>query len=416
MPSSRRSSISVLAAVAVLFGACSSGGGGGGPASDAPTGAAASAAAVGAVQSPASILRANLTTLLHEHVFLTGATTATAIAGEDTAPAAAVLDANSVALSNVIGAVYGPSGAARFLDLWRGHIGLLVGFARASAAADTAAAAAAKEGLSTYQQDMAVFLNTANPNLAEAAMLEDQKSYLAGMQSAITAQVKGDPQAPAKLKAAADHMPRTAAVLVAGIAKNHPGMFEGRVDGSAATLRSAFAAKLQEQAYLSWITAGVIAVKGDTSTAGTREENTREAVAALDESTVGLANMIGSAYGDEAAEGFLELWQAQTDSYVAYARARATGDTTGAQAAVNTLAAEPAKLGAFLAAANPNFDQATLAIEFGAQSRALLTAIDAQAAGAPSRFGAIHVVAGRTPQMADRLSTGIVTQFPALFS
>lgn len=405
MPRSRRSVPAFLVAAAVLLGGCSDGGESA-PEAEAPPSAAASLASVGAVQSAASILRANLTTLLQEHVFLTGATTAAVVGGQDTAPASAVLDANSVKLSYVIGAVYGEAGAAQFLDLWRRHIGLLVDFARASAAADEAGITAAKDGLVAYQDEVAVFLNTVNPNLAKAAMAADQKSYLGGLQAAITAQGKGDAAAPGKLKTAAEHMPRTAAVLVAGITKNHPGMFAGRVDGSAATLRSVLTAKLQEHTYLSWITAGVIAAGGDA----------KASVAAVDENSVELANIIGTAYGDEAASTFLELWRVQVVSYVDYARARAGGDTTGAPAAAGRLAGEPAKVAAFLHAANPYLDQAALTADLAAHSRSLLAAIDAQALGAPSRFADIQAAASRAPGMAVRLSTGIATQFPARFS
>ncbi|MGH9157933.1 MAG: hypothetical protein ACRD1K_19335 [Acidimicrobiales bacterium] len=405
MPSPGRTFSACLAAAAVLLGACSDGGGGAPEATAQPT-AAASLAAVGAVQSSVSILRANLTALLQEHVFLTGATTATLIAGQDPAPAAAVLDANSVALSNVIGAVYGEAGAQQFLDLWRRHIGLLVDFARASAANDEAGIAAAKAGLETYREDVATFLNTINPNLARDAMVEDQKSYLGGLQSAIGAQAEQDPMAAAKLQTAAEHMPRTAAVLVAGIAKNHPGVFAGRFDGSAATLRSLLLAKLQEHVYLSSIAAGTILAQGES----------KEPVATVDANSVELANVIGSQYGDEAARQFLAIWRGHVASLLDYARARAVGDNAGAQAAATELSAGSGRFGAFLHAANPRLDQAALTTDLISQVRALLTAIDTQAAGSPSRFANLHAVAGRARAMAERLSTGIASQFPARFS
>lgn len=405
MPSPRRRTVfALLAAAAVLLGACSDGDSS--PAAEAPPSAAAVTAAAGAVQSPASILRANLTSLLQEHVYLTGATTATVVAGQDPSSAAAVVDTNSVALSNVIGSVYGLPTAEQFLGLWRRHIALLVEFARSSAAVDEPALAAAKAALEAYKQEMAVFLNTTNPNLAEEAMVEDQDTYLSGLQSVVTAQVEAAPTAPVKLKTAAEHMPRMAAVLVAGITKDHPDMFQGTFDGSAATLRSVFAANLQEHAYLSWFTAGVVAAGGDS----------KDAVAAVDENSVELANVLGSAYGDEAASGFLELWRAQVSSYVDYAQARAAGDAAGAQAAASRLADEPAKVGAFLHAANSRFDQATLTAELTAHSRSLLAAIDSLVSAGPTRFADIHAVAGRTPGMATRLSTGIASQFPSRFS
>ena len=403
MPIPRR--VAGLALAAGLLGACTSGGGDAAPEAPAGPSRAEQADAAAAVQSAASILRANLTSVLQQHVFLTGAVTATVVAGADPAPAAAELDANSVNLSRVVGAVAGGEAADRFLDLWRGHVGLLTGFAAASAAGDEAGVAAAKAGLDAYRDEMAGFLNAINPHLAKDTMADSQKAYLGAVQQAIAAQAEGDPAAAGKLKQAAENMPRMATLLVAGITKNAPGAFEGRFDGSAATLRSVLASKLQEHVYLSWMAAGTAAGGAD-----------KEAVATLDDNAVELANIVGSAYGDEAAGQFLGLWRSQVSAVVDYARARAGGDGTGAQAAAARVAAEPPRFAAFLGAANPRLDEAVLAADLGAHARALLAAIDSQAAGSPSRFADVRAAAGRTRDMAARLSTAIAAQFPDRFS
>jgi hypothetical protein len=73
-------------------------------------------------------LRAGLTNLLEEHVYLAGITTGTALAGRDLTPAAETLDTNSVALSEAIGSVYGDAAGEQFLSLWRDHIEMFVDY------------------------------------------------------------------------------------------------------------------------------------------------------------------------------------------------------------------------------------------------------------------------------------------------
>src|SRR3546814_13964223 len=74
------------------------------------------------VETGAAELRAGLTSLLQEHVYLAGAAISTAVqaGGDMEAPAVVsavdTLDANSVALSEAISSVYGEEGGAQFLQ------------------------------------------------------------------------------------------------------------------------------------------------------------------------------------------------------------------------------------------------------------------------------------------------------------
>src|SRR5688572_22411553 len=86
------------------------------------------------VETPAAELRAGLTSLLQEHVYLAGAAISQAVAdgGDMAAPATTsaveTLDANSVALSEAVASVYGEDAGAQFLELWRKHIGFFVDY------------------------------------------------------------------------------------------------------------------------------------------------------------------------------------------------------------------------------------------------------------------------------------------------
>src|SRR3546814_1134626 len=96
------------------------------------------------VETGAAELRAGLTSLLQEHVYLAGAAISTAVqaGGDMEAPAVVsavdTLDANSVALSEAISSVYGEEGGAQFLELWRNHIGFFVEYTLGGATGDTA--------------------------------------------------------------------------------------------------------------------------------------------------------------------------------------------------------------------------------------------------------------------------------------
>jgi len=107
------------------------------------TGLAAGAGLSGDAMDDASTLRATLTALLQEHVYLASYavfTAYTAEGGVDSpafTAAAATLDANSVALSDAVASLAGEEKGAAFLDLWREHIGYFVDYAVADATGDT---------------------------------------------------------------------------------------------------------------------------------------------------------------------------------------------------------------------------------------------------------------------------------------
>lgn len=177
------------------------------------------------VDSPAAELRVGLTALLQEHVYLAGIATGTALAGGDLAPPAATLDANSVRLSEAIGSVYGKAAGETFLALWRKHIGFFVDYAMASAKGDDAAKEVARTGLDGYRQDFGAFISSANPNLSKKAVADALIPHIQTLFAAIDAQAAKDPAQFDKLAEAASHMPDTAEVLAAGIAKQFPKKF-----------------------------------------------------------------------------------------------------------------------------------------------------------------------------------------------
>jgi hypothetical protein len=185
------------------------------------------AAGAGGADTPAAGLRAGLTALLQEHVYLAGIATGTALGGGDLAAPAATLDKNSVALSEAIGSVYGDAAGKQFLDLWRKHIGFFVDYTTGVATKDQAKADGAKAALDGYRADFGAFLASANPNLTKEAVAEELKPHVQTLVDAIDAQAAKSPEAFDKLRTAASHMPMTADIIAGAIVKQFPDKFAG---------------------------------------------------------------------------------------------------------------------------------------------------------------------------------------------
>jgi hypothetical protein len=175
-----------------------------------------------AVKSTAATTRAVLTAQLEEHVYLAGIATGTALNKGPNSPefaaAAKALDANSVQLAETVGSVYGKAGGDQFLALWRKHIGFFVDYTVGAATKDAAKKAQAAKDLDGYRADFGAFIESATEGtLTKAAVAEELKPHVASLTAAIDAQAAKSPKQFELLKAAATHMPMTAAVLAGAI-------------------------------------------------------------------------------------------------------------------------------------------------------------------------------------------------------
>jgi hypothetical protein len=177
--------------------------------------------------TPAATLRAGLTALLQEHVYLAGVTTATALSGGDLKVPAAALDKNSVGLSDAIKSVYGQAAGDQFLALWRKHIGFFVDYTTGKATKDQAKVTKAQQDLDGYRADFDAFLTGANPNLPKGSVAQELIGHVQTLEAAIDAQAAKDMSQYDKLAVAATHMPMTADVLAGAIAKQFPEKFAG---------------------------------------------------------------------------------------------------------------------------------------------------------------------------------------------
>lgn len=185
----------------------------------------------GSADSSAAALRSTLNLLLREHVFLAAAATNAALGarGTEFKAAAAALDANSVALAQANGSVYGADAEAAFLPLWRKHIGFVVDYTVGVATNDTAKQEKAVNDLVAYSQEFGAFLNSASPSLPADAVAELVKGHILSLKAVIDAQAAED-QAKAftELRTAAAHMQMISDAHAEAIVKQFPDRFAAK--------------------------------------------------------------------------------------------------------------------------------------------------------------------------------------------
>lgn len=185
----------------------------------------AEAPAIDTVNSDGSNLRAQLTALLADHVYLAGAAINQALADggdlttEKVGAAVAALDENSVEVAALVGSAY-PDAEQPFLDSWRSHIPFFVNYTVAKATGDDAGVEQAISDLNGYAVSFGQLINSVVPELPAEAVQGELEMHAQSLIAAIDANIAGDPAYFDLLKEAASHMPMTAAALAGGIAQN----------------------------------------------------------------------------------------------------------------------------------------------------------------------------------------------------
>lgn len=362
----------------------------------------------------ASGLRADLTALLQEHVYLAGIAISTGVASgldsEAFTAAAGALGENTQGLADAIGAVYGEEAGDAFKGLWDTHIGFFVDYTKAAAADDAEARAKAVDDLGQYAKDFGAFLEGANPNLKADDVAAALAPHAESVFAAIDAAVAGDAGVFAKLREAASHMPDIAAVLSGAIAEQFPEKFAAADPPGLGQLRADLTGLLQEHVYL----AGIAITTG--LGAGLDSAEFTAAAGVLDANSQALAGAIGSVYGAQAGDAFKGLWDTHIGFFVDYTKAVAADDADGQSDAVEKLEQYAEDFGAFLEGANPNLPAAAVAEALGPHVATLTAAIDAAAGGETSVFSKLRAAAVHMPSIADTLAGAIAEQFPEKFA
>ncbi|NNE72901.1 MAG: hypothetical protein HKN26_04495 [Acidimicrobiales bacterium] len=360
----------------------------------------------------ASTLRAGLTSLLQEHLYLAAITLETAVdAGGDletpeVQAAIAVLDANSVDLANAVGSIAGDENGEAFLGLWREHIGFFVDYTLGRATGDDAKVEQAMADLTGYKQASAAFFEEITGGAVSAAQVEDVLApHAVTTFAAIDALVAGEAETFTLVRVAGQEMPGIATALSGAIVTALPDNFSGDVNSVPAETRAVLTSLLQEHVYLAGI-----ALEQAVEYGGDLEHPTVvAAVGALDENSVALSDVVASVAGDENGEAFLGLWREHIGFFVEYTLGRATGDDARADQARTDLDGYKQAAGAF-------FEEITagelpadaLVANLDGHTETVFATIDSLVAGDADIFANLRMAAMHMDGSANALATAIV--------
>lgn len=143
---------------------------------------------------------------------------------------------------------------------------------------------------------------------------------------------------------------------------------------------------------------------------------TDAAVKALDDNSVAIADMVGSVYGDDARNSFLQLWRDHIGYFVDYTKAKVAGDQAKMDKAIEELKGYTEDASSFFANANPNIDKAALKEGLTKHFNQVIAIVDAYAAKDYTKaFATENEAAHHIGMTADTLSAAIVKQFPEKF-
>jgi hypothetical protein len=354
----------------------------------------------------AAALRATLTSLLSDHVWLAGNALDTAVQkkGDLKDPqvvgAVKALDANSVALAEAIGSVY-PDAEKPFLASWRQHIGFFVNYTLGKATKDDKQVAKAEADLDAYRTSFGELINSVIPELPADAVAEELKPHVQSLYAAIDASVAGKADYQTKLSMAADHMAMTAEVLAGGIAKNKG--LDGDVDGTAATVRATLTSQLSAHVWLAGNALDTaVRHKGDL-----KDPQVVGAVKALDANSVALAKTVGSVYPD-GEKPFLASWRQHIGFFVNYTLGKATKNDKQVAKAKADLDAYRTSFGQLINSVIPELPADAVAEELVPHVNTLFAAIDADVAGKADYQTKLSKAADHMPMTAAILASGIV--------
>jgi hypothetical protein len=371
----------------------------------------------------AATLRAGLTGLLTEHVYLAALATGSALRGDTKGFEAYATALNGPSNSNTaditaaITSVYGAEVGRAFDGLWRseGHIPAVVAYTQGIAANDKAKADKAVADLLGYAKVFGTTLNSVNSNLPAAAVEEGVKMHITTLKTVIDAQKAGNqPLVYSSLRAAYGHMGEFAGTLAGATQAKFPDKIDGRADTKAATLRAGMTSLLREHVFL--------AASATGGALGGRAPQFEAAAASLNgpsnSNTSDIVAAITSVYGAEVGRAFDGLWRSEghIPAVVAYTQAIAANNQAGATKAVNDLLAYAKVFGTTLNSVNSNLPAAAVEDAIKMHATTLKAVIDAQKAGdAVATATTLRAAVGHMSDTAAVLADATVKMFPEKF-
>ena len=358
--------------------ACTSAGqpddGGGLRTGDPVVGAAAS-------QTPAAELQAGLTHLLVERVYVIAAAGRAGLSEPARMDAGEVLDANSQALAEVLGATY-PGARSPLLGALRSGDKAQLVHAAALASGDAAAVARARTALEQAAKDLPAVLQRLVPSMP-------MERVAVRLREDLEAQLTPQSDQPyTALRTAAGRAVDTASLLAAAVTADRS---LGTTSTRAATLRAELTALLTEHVLLVGALAQELAaLPGAAPGAGGR--GAAAAQAALDANARALSMTLGGAY-PAAAGPFLATW---TD-YLGRLETYAAGVAAAGAAPSGELRAAPQTFGQLLAQHIDGLSPGRIATDLTPWLNSLLRAVDAAATRSPRASSALHRAVADAP-------------------
>jgi hypothetical protein len=324
----------------------------------------------------AAKLRAALTNLFTEHVYLAGIAVATAYtkgADSDAFKAASTqVGANATDLETAVTGLVGDANGAKFKSAFDAHITDFVNYAVAAKKKDAKGMSAAVTALTAYAKAVGTFFNSVTGGkLSASAVQQDTMTHILTLKKAVDDLAAGKTAAYNDLKLAADHMAMSADVISKGVAAATKKT--GNVDDKASTLQSELTSKLIGHVYLS----GVAVFTAYTDPKGAKSDAFAAAAKAVQTNSDEITDIVGAA-GATAKKNFKASWDAHVTDFVNYAVADATGDSAGKSKAAAALTAYTQAAGTFLASITGNaLPAAAVTSDLATHVSTLEAAIDA---------------------------------------
>jgi hypothetical protein len=368
--------------------------------------------APGAVTNTAAAqLYAGLDQLLREHVDLTANVVQMAVtkgpSSGATKQALAALDQNTKGLGAAIGSVYGSAAQAKFVKLWRAHIGYFVNYTLGVATHNKAKVATANKDLAGYTAQFSQFIAGAT-KLPASAVAADLKGHVTTLETAINAIVAKSPSAGQKIEMAAMHMDGTAQVLAKGIVSAKG--ISGSVTGAGSSLRAALTGLLIQHVAATAFVVQTAVAHGGSLTA----PEVKGAIGALTDNTNQLGAAIGSVYGPAAQAKFLKLWNAHIGYFVNYTLGVATHNKAKVITANNDLGGYINQFSQFIAGAT-KLPAAAVAADLKGHVSTLEAVINDIVAGKSSASGALLMAENHMAGTGAVLAQGIAASMPSKF-
>ena len=389
----------------------------------AKTAAAGKTASAEGVDTGAATLRAGLTDLLSEHVYLAALATGAALRGDNAGfeSFAAALNgptnSNSADLVAAIGSAYGPEVGKAFDGLWRSdkHIPQFVAYTQATAKGDKAGQDAAVTQLKAYAKEFGTTINSVNDKLPADVVEEAIVMHATELIAVINAQKAGDQNAVySSLRSAYSHMAMTAKALAGGTVAKFPDKFDGTVDSKAADLRAGLGLLMREHVLLAGSATG--------AALGGRMPQFEAVAAALNGPTnsnsADIVAAVGSVYGADVQKAFDGLWRSEKHipQFVAYTQAAGKGDQAAKDAAVTQLKAYAKEFGTTLNSVNDKLPAEAVESAIVEHATTLLAVIDAQAAKDPAKAAtALRAAVSHMSMSAQAIAGGTYAKFPEKF-